>query len=43
MTEWYDAAGVRQVKNTYDKDNRVIHQIDAGGGEWDRGRFLVPR
>ena len=34
MTEWYDAAGTRQVKNTYDARSRVIRQIDANGGEY---------
>lgn len=26
MTEWYDAAGNRQVENTYDVENRVVFQ-----------------
>ena len=34
MTEWYDAADTRQVKNTYDKDGRVIHQLDGQGGAY---------
>ncbi len=34
MTEWYDAAGTQQVKNTYDTSDRVIFQIDAQKGEY---------
>ncbi len=34
MTEWYDAAGTQQVKNTYDTSDRVIFQTDAQKGEY---------
>lgn len=34
MTEWYDAAGTQQVKNTYDASDRVIFQTDAQKGEY---------
>ena len=33
MTEWYDAEGHRQVKNSYDGCSRVIRQLDANGNE----------
>ena len=34
MTEWYDAAGTQQIKNTYDTSDRVIFQLDAQKGEY---------
>ncbi len=34
MTAWYDAEGVRQVLNRYDRDDRVIAQTDANGGQY---------
>ena len=34
MTEWYDAEGNCQVRNTYDTQGRVTQQTDANGGEY---------
>ena len=34
MTEWYDADGNCQVRNTFDSSDRVIRQFDANGGEY---------
>ena len=34
MCAWYDAAGICQVQNTYDAEGRVVHQLDANGGEY---------
>lgn len=45
MTEWYDAAGNRQVENTYDVENRVVFQRDAVNGtytlEYEKGHTTV--
>ncbi|MDO5539019.1 MAG: RHS repeat-associated core domain-containing protein [Eubacteriales bacterium] len=34
MTEWYDKAGNRQVRNEYDEQDRVIFQEDAREGRY---------